>query len=238
MTVFREGLAIDMKKIALSITLILIITLICSCTMELVEKDGKLIDSKTGITYVSAPICFEPSHTDEELFAKCKTLSIELYPVTGQSTELYIAEQYDGIGGLWYAEGEVTLPTLEEFSAEKIYICVEGLITTAIGQVTDPDDIAAIVDVFENGETCSVPNEGKSYKLKFESSEYPGIYYNLLYIIGDETNYIYDRSTKRCVDADLLLEEYLPTGKKQERLEKELAAKAAQSTDESDDIEE
>ncbi len=217
------------KKTVAATALLLSLSLLCSCTPKLTEKDGKLIDSKSGITYVAAPLCFEPSHIDDELFGECKELGLELYPVTGQPTELYISEKYEGIGGIWYAEGEVVMPTLDEFGAERVYICVETMITTAIAQITDKDDIDAIIDVFMSGEACSSPNDGKGYKLKFESPDYAGIFYNLLYIAGDETNYIYDRSTKRCVDAGLLLEKYLPTGKEQEQLEKELAASAAAS---------
>ena len=89
-----------------------------------------------------------------------------------------------------------------------------------------------------NGEAHDIPTSGKSYKLKFESEEYPGIYYNLLYILtsheeseldengnpiieiidGEKVeltkyvygHYIYDRSTRRCVDIGEILEKYIP----------------------------
>lgn len=226
MTVCPESSGIEMKKI-LALPIILI-TLMCfvSCTMTLKEEDGKLIDTKNGITYLAAPICFEPSRTEDELYAKSSKSKLELYPVSGQSTSNYISELYGGIGGLWYSD-EITLPTLETFGANRVYICVEGTITTALGQITDENDINFLINAITNGETCQVPTSGKSYKLKFESDDYPGIYYNLLYILNmtaedivkesgesgvyyNYGHYVYDRATQTCVDVGEVLEKYLP----------------------------
>lgn len=220
-----------MKKTALLAAFILTALLLCSCALNLTEQDGKLVDKKNGITYLPAPICFEPVRTDEELYAKSKTL--ELYPITGLDTSEWISEPYDGIGGVWYSD-KLTLPTLEEFEANRIYICVESTITTALGQVTEQSDVDAVVNAFMTGEKVSVPDSGKSYKLKFESEKYPGIYYNLLFIAkpmeGEQTIaldpdnpdselktvpyyyydcFLYDRSTKTCVKIGNELEKYL-----------------------------
>ena len=226
-----------MKKSLLFFCTLLIAATLCSCAVNLTEKDGNLVDSKNGITYRYAPFCFEPSHTDAEVYAKCKKLNLELYPVTGQPTSEWISELYEGIGGLWYAD-TITLPTLEEFGTDKVYICIESVITTSLGQITEKSDIDALIDAYVNGEQCAIPTSGKSYKLKFESPDYPGIYYNLLYILtsheetvldengdpvvevveGEEVtltkyvygHYIYDRSSGSCVDIGEILEKYIP----------------------------
>ena len=222
------------KRLSLLCALLALASILCSCALSFTEKDGKLVDSKNGIVYNAAPICFEPSHTDAEVYAKCSKLGIELYPVTGQPTSEWLSEPYEGIGGIWYADS-ITLPTLTGFDADRIYICVESTITTALGQITDKADIDAVIKAFENGENSPVPDSGKSYKLKFESEKYPGIFYNLLYIVtpqvGEQTIaldpddpeselktvpyyyydcFIYDRSTKTCVKIGGELEKYLP----------------------------
>lgn len=213
-----------MKKV-LCLLLILLTTIsFASCTMTLKEENGKLIDTQNNITYIAAPICFEPSRTEYEVYAKTSKSKTELYPISGQSTSDWISELYEGIGGLWYSD-KLTLPTLETFGTDKIYICVESTITTALGQITDEADINALIDAYKSGEKCAVPSSGKSYKLKFESDEYPGIYYNLLYILNMTTieptdeeasviyyygHYIYDRSTQTCVDVGEVLEKYIP----------------------------
>lgn len=197
------------KRVILLTAALLSLSLLCSCTLSLAEQDGKLIDKKNGVTYLGAPICFEPSNIDSEVYARCKKLKIELYPITGQPTSEWLSEPYDGIGGVWYAD-TITLPTLEEFDADELYICVESVITTALGVVTDKADIDAVADSFINGTPVNIVNSGKSYKLKFASEKYPGIFYNLLYIVGDDgKNYIYDRSTKTCVEAGDVLAKYI-----------------------------
>ena len=97
------------------------------------------------------------------------------------------------------------------FDADRMYICQEKVITVSLGTVDDKDDIDAVVKAFTEGEPVSLVQEGESYKLKFASDKYPGLYYNLMYIEGgDGNNYIYDRTTKTCVDVGDVLLDYLP----------------------------
>ena len=92
-----------------------------------------------------------------------------------------------------------------------MYICVEQVITVSIGTVDDKTGIDAIVDSFVSGEPTTIIQSGSSYKLKFSSDKYPGLYYNLMYIEGDDgENYIYDRSTQTCVDVGDVLQTYMP----------------------------
>ena len=45
-------------KAALIAALIIPAVFLTSCTLSLTEQDGKLVDRKNGVTYVSAPLCF------------------------------------------------------------------------------------------------------------------------------------------------------------------------------------
>ncbi len=216
MTASLENSDIDfMKKYALLLAGLLICFSLAACDglVKLTEEDGKLIDKKNGITYISAPICFEPAVLEEEPYARCKSLNREYYGLFGKPTTEWISEMFEGIGGLYYAEGAVTLPTLEEFEADQIVICEEKLITVGIGQVTEQEDIDRIIAAFVDGETVPSVQSGESFKLKFTSAkdEYDGIYYNLIYVEADDgENYIYDRSTKTCVNVGDVLQKYLP----------------------------
>ena len=166
-----------------------------------VTESGALYDEEKGITYVGAPVCFEPVRLEAEPFARCKHPKTELYAIEGQSTDIWIAEWFAGdISGLYVAEGTV-LPTLEEFGADHLIICMEGTRTVGIGVVENAEDVAAIVDAFTSGEVCEPVSDGSSYELALSSAKYEGLYYNLIYTEGaDGGNYIYDRSTKRCVN--------------------------------------
>ncbi|MCI8387817.1 MAG: hypothetical protein HFE63_05060 [Clostridiales bacterium] len=197
------------RAISLAAALLMVVICASSCALSLKEVDGKLYDKKNDITYIGAPICFEPIALETEVYAKCSKPKLELHAIEGLSPLEWISEPYEGIGGVWYAEG-VELPTLETFDADIMYICVEKSITVALGVVEDKSDIDAIISAFTNGEPCSIVNSGSSYKLKFASAKYPGIYYNLLYIEGDDGNqYIYDRTTQTCVNVGDVMLKYL-----------------------------
>ena len=204
-----------MKKIAIIMAGLMLTAVLASCAdlVKLTEEGGKLIDGENGITYVGAPICFEPISLEEEPYARCRSMKLKYYGIVGQSTSDWISEPFEGIGGLYYAEGKITLPTLTEFDANQLIICVEDTITVGLGVVTEKADVTAIAEAFTEGTPTSIVQAGVSYKLKFSSDkeEYAGIYYNLIYVEGDDgENYIYDRSTKTCVNVGDVLQEYLP----------------------------
>ena len=181
-----------------------------SCTKQLYNEGGNLVDRDNGITYIPAPITFEPQTLAAEPYAECSELGIELYEIEGLPGDEWLSEPFDGIGGVYYSD-KLTLPTLEEFDADLMYICVEQVITVSIGTVDDKAGIDAIVTSFVSGEPTTIIQSGNSYKLKFSSDKYPGLYYNLIYIEGDDgENYIYDRSTQTCVDVGDVLQAYMP----------------------------
>jgi len=192
---------------------VLVLTCLCSgCAdvVKLTEQGGNLYDAKNNITYHSASICYEASKIASEPYAACKKPKLELYEVIGQPTDCYIAEPYEGIGGLWYADG-VTLPSLTEFHADMLYVCVEEVLTIGLTAIDDKTVIDSVIDAFILGTPCTIVNAGTSYKLKFASDEYEGIFYNLLYVEGDDgKNYIYDRSTKTCVEVGDVLTASMP----------------------------
>lgn len=182
----------------------------CANLVSLTEENGNLVDEKNGITYIGAPLCFEPSSLKSEPYAKCRKLKIELYEIEGQPVTDFISEPYEGIGGVWYAEG-ITLPTLSEFDADTLSICVEQNITVGLAAVSDKEAVSAVISAFCDGGPCAIVQSGTSYKLKFASGKYPGIFYSLIYVEGEDgENYIYDRSTKTCVDVGDVLTPYMP----------------------------
>ncbi len=217
-TVFPESLVIKkMKKPILAVlaALLLLAASVASCgspkLVKLTNEGGNLIDKANGITYINAPMCFEPISTEITPYAECAELKLQLYGIVGCDTSLWLSEKYEGIGSIYYADGAISLPTLTEFEANEIIICVEQMITTGIGVITDSEDIKAIIKAFESGERTTIIPEGEVYKLKFSSDKYEGIYYNLVYIEADGgENYIYDRSTKTCAAVGEVMYKYLP----------------------------
>lgn len=185
----------------------------CGNLVSLTERNGMLENREESIVYAYAPVCFEPIRLAEEPYAKCSSLKMKYYEVIGQTVTDWISEPYSGIGGLYYNIDTIELPTLTEFDPEQVIICVEDTITVGLGVVTEKADAVAIAAAFTEGTPTSIVQAGVSYKLKFISSkdEYEGIYYNLIYVEGDDgENYIYDRSTQTCVNVGDVLQKYLP----------------------------
>ena len=217
-TAFPESSDIKMKKQRISLilsALLTIVFLLVSCSdsgpLTLTYDKGNLTDPKNGITYIITPMCFEPIATELEPYAVCTDPELELFGIVGCDTSVWLSEKFEGIGYVYYAGEEDDLPSIREFDADNIVICIEQIITTGIGTVSDKGDIENIVDAFINGERTTIIPEGDFYKLKFASDKYPGIYYNLLYIEAENgENYIYDRSTKTCSAVGDVMYEYLP----------------------------
>lgn len=204
-----------MKRIAAFAAMLLAAALLGSCgrLVSLTDRNGLLENREESIMYAGAPVCFEPIRLAEEPYAKCSSLKMKYYEVIGQTVTDWISEPYSGIGGLYYNIDTVELPTLTDFDPEQIIICVEETITVGIAAVTEKADVDAVVKAFTEGEPTSIVQKGVSYKLKFTSSleEYEGIYYNLIYVEGDDgENYIYDRSTQTCINVGDVLQKHLP----------------------------
>ena len=204
-----------MKKIVSLTAVLLLAAMLGSCgnLVSLTDRNGMLENREESIMYAYAPICFEPIRLAEEPYAKCASLKMKYYEVIGQTVSDWISEPYAGIGGLYYNIDTVELPTLAEFEPAQVIVCVEDTITGGRAIVSEQADTAAIAAAFTEGEPTSIVQAGTSYKLKFSSDkeEYAGIYYNLIYVEGDDgENYIYDRSTKTCVNVGDVLQKYLP----------------------------
>jgi hypothetical protein len=166
-------------------------------------------DKKTGIKYTDAPSCYEPVQLGDE-YAKWKISgeNVIFYEVKGMDPRQWLAEEGKTI---FYAE-DITLPGLRELAPVGIYICVEEDYSIALVEITDADDIQGIINLWENGEALSYPGitPEATYRLKFLSEKYPGIYYNLIYVkYSDGTAYLYSRDSGRCVVAGDIVESYI-----------------------------
>lgn len=175
--------------------------------VKITYSDGKYIDKAGGVTYLSAGVSYEPVSVGEEYAEYNKTV---LYRIGFLNPKEWLTEKYEGIGSIYYSE-DLKLPEFGEFEAVKILICAVDVITISINTVEDKADINAVAELYLNGEQTELPIDGRnSYHLKFASDKYPGIYYNILYVEGrDGRNFLFDRDTKRCVEAGKALEKYL-----------------------------
>jgi|GEM_PF-2560548 len=201
-----------MNKRIIAIMLVLIsIVAAASCAnadlVTLKYADGMLVSKSAKLTYKPLPLTFEPAEVMEEYAVYKDTI---LYALKGMDPTKWISEKYEGIATVFCAE-DIYIPTLSEFGADRIIICLYEELTLGIHEIKDADIIAQVIDMFENGEEVEWPliNSIGRYQIKFASPDYPGLYFNLEYGLFEEGAFIYDRTTKKCVDGNGIFDEYI-----------------------------
>jgi len=200
----------NMKKTLLSLLLaaVLLSFAACSGLVKLTPEGDGYVDEKNDITYLCAPVSYEPKKLGDE-YAYYKTKNggeVRLHTVGESDPKQWLSESYDGIGALYYSS-DITLPTIAEFGADSIYVCIVGDVIMHVLTIDDTATINEIVNIMTTSEPVSMPASGaQSYHLKFISPTYPDIYYDILYIIdNDDNGFFYDRSTKCAYEAGNVL---------------------------------
>ena len=201
---FRKTLAAAALAAAISLTA-------CSSTIPLKAEGGLYHDESNGVAYAMAPMCYEPQ-TIGDAYASFKSGSTEvvLYKVAGLDPTDYLTEAYSGASSMFVAS-DITLPDLAGFAPNVIHLCVQSNSVWEFATVTDQAEIDEVVRVYTEGESVPYPAKtpNADLRFKFASPDYPGLYYNLVYVDYGDARYLYDRETRRCVEVGDLLREYI-----------------------------
>ncbi len=194
------------KTIRAAAAVLLLTLILSSCTLFLntltYDKDRNLFtDKKTGIAYTNAPSTYEPVEAGEE-YAVWKSAGAKVIfsEIKGMNPAEWLMEEGKTV---FYAEG-VVLPTLSEMKPHLVYICIEQAYTVVLSTIEDAGDIAELTERWESGESVVYPaiSPDLSYRIKFLSQDYPGLYYSLIYAkYSDGGAYLYSRDSGRCVEA-------------------------------------
>ena len=171
------------KTILVAIAALLCALSLASCKATLKPGENGLYDSQNKISYSHASTVYEATALVKEYgkLAVTDKESYALYTVPGMDpTEMLATEDFNIV----YAEG-YAMPTLLELAPTVLRICVDGSETVReIHMMDDAVAIAALVNDFTTGKSLSYPAASplRSYKARFESSQYPGFYYSLTYV--------------------------------------------------------
>lgn len=202
-----------MKKIArFTAALLAALTLTgCGGPRALTPEQGQYLDRRAGVSYVMAPMCYEPQAVGEPYaYFHSGSIKVELFEVEGLDPTRYLTEAYSGASSMFVAS-DIALPDLAGFAPNVIHLCVQSKTVWEFSTVTDQAAIDAVVKAYTEGE--SVPYPAKTpdadLRFKFESPDWPGVYYNLVYVDYGTARYLYDRETRRCVEVGDLLRDYI-----------------------------
>ena len=171
------------KTLLLLSALLLCATTLASCKTTLKPGDNGLYDNQNKITYCHASTVYEATKLVKEYgkLALTQKESYDLYTIPGTDpTEMLATEDFNIV----YAAG-ITMPTLLEMAPSVIHVCTDGTETVhEIQRIEDTVAVASIVTEFTAGENLPYPAGSplRSYKVRFESVQYPGFYYTLTYV--------------------------------------------------------
>lgn len=171
------------KTILVALAALLCMLSLASCKATLKPGENGLYDSQNKITYSHASTVYEATALVKEYgkLAVTDKESYALYTVPGMDpTEMLATEDFNIV----YAEG-YAMPTLLEMAPTVLRICVDSSDTIReIHMMDDAVAIASVVNAFTTGKSLSYPAASplRSYKARFESSQYPGFYYSLTYV--------------------------------------------------------
>lgn len=206
-----------MRKAVVSFAaLFLACVLLVSCGSGLVTlkyQDGKFVNPSKGLSYLPAPVSYEPVSVGEA-FAYYKKGDITMYAIPGEDPALWLTEEYaDSATTVFYSD-TITLPTLADFGADTVYVCVSEGRTYAAFIIDDAQTVAALVDLAAGGEEAEAPSGDPidMYDLKFSSPDWPMIYINLEYEEYESGAYLYNRNTRRYIAIGDLLADVLHEG--------------------------
>ena len=196
-----------MKKIVSAILVLTSLFLLASCGMVNFEAvGGGLKHKKSGELYYALPVGFEPCGVGKEYG---RFGEFTLYRVVGINGEDipddWITEEYSGNATTVFHKGDV--PSFRDINYDVCYICEEDANVISVAQTEEKEVIDAILVSLDKEEKALWPRTDllASYTLKLYSTEYPAVFYSLVYCICDSGNYIYDRASGNCVDAGNIL---------------------------------
>lgn len=167
--------------------------------LDMDVKNGSFTNSKTGVTYLRAPSCYEAiSVLKDHATARVQYKGMDdlvLYEIEFATPEQMIASKE---GELFYAKG-MQLPTVWDMQPERVYVGqVGGTLDFAVALMENAEDISALTEIYRD----AVPFPEKEmlndalvrsrYDLRFYSQHHPSFYYCITYWQFSEDVLVYE----------------------------------------------
>ncbi len=185
----------------------------CSKLVKLQETvDGDFYDKTNNITYKAVPSEFQPmSYGDEYARWKIDGDDLIMYKVAGLEPSKWL---YCVDFGVLYCAEDIVVPNPLAVDYNKMIICREENQLAALYILEDAVKISSIIININDGETMAYPSTQATYvyRLMFESTALPSIYYSVSYYEYTETQtgiFYFREDNHRCVVSNELLSKYV-----------------------------
>lgn len=167
---------------------------------------GELYDKSTGITYIEAPMYFEPVRVASSAYATDGYR--EYFQIgyveeeNGEKTEhliptttLLVTAKDQG-SFIYYNPNEISIPEFKDFSTDLAYIC--DLDYNTLDEL-DSNASEILADAYLNGERVALEGCDAIFEVRFRSSKYKWASFCIdLYLIGDKF-YFHDMLKKETI---------------------------------------
>lgn len=163
-------------------------------------------DKENNIEYAMAPIAFQPYSVGND-YAHCGSIIISEIPKLDPLK--YLVIDLEGDYTVLY-DNRYEMPSLSEFEPETIKICSESETIVQIGLIDDAQLVKRAAAELEGGLYGGPAlDNAVIYHMKFTSSLYDRLYYDVVYVESDTGNYLYDRAEQRYAEVGRMFKGYI-----------------------------
>ncbi len=199
-----------MKRILPLACLIISLLMLSACGVTIHEGmgEGDAMDKSSGTVWYHASTCYEAVELEKKLGKLVVgEHNLELYKLPDMDPAKWVATEDKNV---LYAEG-VTLPTLSDMAPETMIVYLDAATEQKLKTISNADTLSAIIKAYTEGESVLYPAKTPSatYRVRFTSDAYPGLYYVLTYVeyasdyTVDDANYgkyfLYDRFDQKFI---------------------------------------
>ncbi len=170
------------RRTALVLCLILLTLTCTACKATLKPQEAGVYNDRTKTYYHHASMVYEATALVKEYGTlKVNELSeYTLYTVPGMdATEMLATEEFN----ILYAT-DSQMPTLLEMAPTILHVCSDTTTIHELKRIEETGDIYSLVYAYMNIESIPYTSDTplRNYRVRFESTQYPGFYYTLAYL--------------------------------------------------------
>ncbi len=183
---------------------------LAGCGHRLEAQGMSIVEKKTGSSYRYLSACFEPAEISKKAYGSVVISGAkqELYSIRGLDTAKWLCTEW---GDVLYA-GDEDVGTLETFAPTSAYLCYTGGSVSVSFAVIEGGDLEKVLSAWRDGSTVEKPiaDPDETYAIKFESKQFPGLYYSMSVLVYGSDYYIYNKyDSAKCVVAPDVIQKYI-----------------------------
>lgn len=178
-TTLSRAAALILSLLLLALT----VSAASGCGKKMQEtSEGVKINGEEDKVFRHASVVYEPVELGQKYgkLQVSKSMVLKVWSIEGLSPAEWLATED---GDVLYADG-VHLPTLAEMKPVSVQVCAYQSSVHVLRRVSDPALVSSLVTAWETAGDAPYLNRTplRSFKLRFESDEYPALYYSVLYL--------------------------------------------------------